>query len=328
MRNLLISMSFFSLACGGAPVSPAADEGATWGVEHTVASGALLSVWGSGPDDVWAAGGQANRGLILHFDGTEWREMASGATSLLWWVYGFGRDDVYAVGERGYVAHYDGRAWSQVPTGTDKTLYGLWGAEGGDVWIVGGVPNGQPGDAVILRGNADGFHEVTDLPAALLPETLFKIYGTPRDGIVAVGDGGVVLRYDGAWKRHDVPMDGPLISLWGRGDGDLYAVGGNAFGVMFHYDGQQWSEVLGMESGPGLFGVYTSPGESVFAVGAGARVVEMKPGSAPVEHVAPDMDSTSVLHSVWGDGQGAVYAVGGSLFAYPAPMDGVVLVRR
>lgn len=325
--HLAIALSALCLGCEGPTTGGTAAEG-TWAVEYTENDGALLSVWGSAPDDVWAAGGQAGRGLVLHYDGVDWQPVASGAPSLLWWVYGFGRDDVYAVGERGLIQHYDGKTWRQIPSGTTKTLYGLWGRSGEDVWIVGGVPGGAAGDAVLLRGNASGFHAVTDVPHGLLPEALFKVYGMPTDGLVAVGSNGVVLRFDGEWKRHDVPMDGPLISLWGRGDGDLYAVGGNAQGVLLHYDGSAWSEVAGLGEGPGLYGVYTAPGEPVYAVGAGARLLELAPGGAVVEQLAPDMDSSSVLHSVWGDGHGTVYAVGGSLFSYPSPMNGVVMARR
>ena len=47
----------------------------------------LVSVWGSGPTDVWAVG---EGGTILHYDGGTWTDMSdpSLSTSLLWSVWG------------------------------------------------------------------------------------------------------------------------------------------------------------------------------------------------------------------------------------------------
>ena len=53
----------------------------------------------------------------------------------------------------------------------------------------------------------------------------------------------------------------------------------------------------------------------------------MNPGQETAAYEAPGLDSGTVLHSVWGDGQGNTYAVGGSLFSYPAEMNGVILKR-
>ncbi len=310
-------------------VVPVAES--AWTVERSEPGGVLLSVWGSSPTDLWAVGGQAERGLVLHGDGTQWTPVETGALGLLWWVYGFGANDVYAAGERGLLLHYDGVTWKHVATGTTKTLFGLWGASGEDVWVVGGEATGAPGSAVILRGSRGSFTRVEDVPHALLPNALFKVYGHSADRLVAVGRDGTVLRYDGTpgtWRREDVPTSVPLISLWGRGANDLYAVGGHSEAVMLHFDGVQWREVPDLGAGPELFGVFTAPGQPVIAVGAGTQVLELMPGKAAVAHETPDIGVPFLLHSVWGDASGAVYAVGGSLLDYPAPMRGVILRRR
>lgn len=314
-----------------APRTPPVAAAPSWTVDHLDAQGALSSVWGSGPRDVWAAGGRQGHGLVLHNDGNGWYPVQTGANVFLWWIYGLGAQDVYAVGEQGTVLHYDGATWQTVPTGTKRTLYGLWGATPDDVWVVGGDPHGGAGDAIVLRGNAQGFHEV-QLPAGLLPQALFKVYGSPEGDVVAVGSGGTILRFDGQqdpggpWHRDESTTTSPLISLWSGGGNRMYAVGGDATGVVLLFDGSRWTQVAGVGAGLGFFGVFQSPGQSAFAVGAGPRILELEPGQA-VEQDTPALDTGMVLHSVWGDGQGTVYAVGGTLYGDPDTMRGVVLKR-
>ncbi|HRX86965.1 MAG TPA: hypothetical protein P5572_18230, partial [Phycisphaerae bacterium] len=50
--------------------------------------GALSSVWGSGPDDVFVVGGTFDQAEIYHFDGTTWRTMPAPVVPLLVWVFG------------------------------------------------------------------------------------------------------------------------------------------------------------------------------------------------------------------------------------------------
>ena len=60
MRLAIVLLAVgLSTACGSGGPDPA---DATWELDHAEADGALVSVWGSGPNDVWAAGGQAGEG--------------------------------------------------------------------------------------------------------------------------------------------------------------------------------------------------------------------------------------------------------------------------
>ena len=73
--------------------------------------GFLSSVWGSAPDDVFVVGGQPEQGTVHHFDGTSWSAMQVPSVPILVWVFGFGADDVYAVGEGSGIIHYNGVEW-------------------------------------------------------------------------------------------------------------------------------------------------------------------------------------------------------------------------
>lgn len=334
MKRHIAAVTFVvALGAGCETAAPEAEHSApvetvSWALDHNESSGVVVSVWGSGPSDVWAAGGQADRGLILHNTGDGWLPVPVDAPSLIWNIYGTAPDDVYAVGERGLALHYDGATWRRVPTGTTQTLYGLWTEPGGETWVVGGDPRGNTGDAVILRGGPSGFQPVAGVPTELLPDALFKIYGAGGSGLIAVGRAGTILRLtDHGWRRDDVPTSSPIISVWGRSADDLYAVGGSSNGEMHHFDGTTWSKIGAVGFGPQLFGVFTAPGEPVFAVGADSEIMELSAGGGAAAYEAPGVDASLILHSVWGDGQGQVYAVGGSLFSYPNTMNGVILRR-
>lgn len=312
-------------ACGG--VDSAVDSDAAWTLGHTTTDGVLLGVWGSSPTDVWAVGGQVDRSLVLHGDGKSWTAMEVSFPSLLYSVYGFSDSDVYAVGERGLILHFDGTAWTRVESNTERPLFGLWGASSDDVWIVGGDIHGPAGAAVVLRGAGGTFNRV-DLPDNIAPSVLFKAHGTASDDVMMVGAGGTVLRSDGTnWRRDPVPTREPLFSTWGHGTDDVYAVGGRGAGEIIHFDGTQWSQVLELPTGHGLRGVFTSADGSATTVGSQYIFHIARDGSVSQAQL-PELDSSPVLHGVWGDEAGSTYAVGGDLDAYPRVMSGVILSRR
>jgi hypothetical protein len=325
--KLSIAMLGVALAACGVESAPI-DDAPAWTEELSTNDGALLGVWGTGPDDVWAVGGQVDRSLVLHNDGRRWTNVPVDGGALLITTYGFTASDVYAVGEHGLILHFDGTAWSRIDAGVDVPLYGVWGSAGDDVWIVGGDRSGAAGSAVVLRGSHGAFRVVDDVPAELVPSVLYKVHGFAADDVVMVGSAGV-LRWNGAqWRRDDVPMAGPLFSTWGRADDDLYAVGGSSVGEVLHFDGQAWSEVVQVGVGGGLSGVFTSAEGPAYAVGGDAVVLEIGRDGTIAQAATPALSSTPQLHAVWGDNAGSVYTVGGSLVDYPQAMTGVILRRQ
>jgi len=84
----------------------------------------LRSVWGSGPNDVFAVG---EAGTVLRYDGTRWYAMPNPTTKALRAVWGTGPTDVYASGEDGVLFRFDGSEWSALDSRTTRILLGLWG---------------------------------------------------------------------------------------------------------------------------------------------------------------------------------------------------------
>jgi hypothetical protein len=124
-----------------------------------------------------------------------------------------------------------------------------------------------------------------------------------------------------------MPTDQPLFSVWGDVASGMYAVGGNDMGVIVKSNGQRWSEIAQLQTGAGLSGVFTSANGPTVAVGPN-YIVEIARDGSLVEPRLPALESGTALHGVWGDDHGTTYAVGGTLYAYPGVMDGVILSRR
>ena len=114
----------------------------------------LYGVWGN-EQVVWVVGegGTIRRMTPAKLSSRAFETAVSPATADLRGVYGFGPDDVWAVGDDATVVHYDGKAWSRVATPLDGVnvkprLFAVWGSSPRDVWIGGnGVMLHFEGDA-------------------------------------------------------------------------------------------------------------------------------------------------------------------------------------
>ncbi len=163
--------------------------------------GALFAIWGSGPNDVWAAGNQ-----ILHFDGHDWERAPVFPTELLTAIWGTGRDDVWVVGENTSF-HYDGHAWAQVLVGGNA----VWGTRRDDVWIVG------DGFAIHWDGRA--------WRRELVAPGLRAITGTARDDIWTASSENVY-HFDGeSWSPTPPPVNAGVGSLVAPARGKVWLLG-------------------------------------------------------------------------------------------------------
>ncbi|WP_146651406.1 hypothetical protein [Labilithrix luteola] len=71
-----------------------------------------FGLWGSSLDDLWAA---TRAGVLHHWDGDTWSEVATGGISVTP-VRGSGPNDVWAIAPGVAVVHWDGVSWSTTPT--------------------------------------------------------------------------------------------------------------------------------------------------------------------------------------------------------------------
>lgn len=214
---------------------------------------------------VWGSGkGDAwavgDRGRVLRRDGGGWRVADPGPREYLAGVWGSGPNDVFATGYNGRVLHFDGRRWSLHPTGVSNDFNGIWGSG-------------------------------------------------PKD-VFTVGDRGVVFHYDGTcWRRQATGTDNLFFGVWGSGPDDVWAVGGRANAA--HYDGAAWHTV---DVGPagagghfvGVWGTGAGIAADLYVVGSEGLVLRRHGGVWGREDAGTD----ALLRWVWGSGPDDVWVAG------------------
>jgi len=253
-------------------------DGTAWAI-HSSVKGALLTIWGSGPTDIWI-GGEAG---LLHGTGPSSSQLTftalpSDSDIPITSVHGFGLNDVWAVGGRATwdPETWEGREESRVlhytgPTGDPATEWRLdpiservavfsrvWGASADDVWLGGVTDLAEPYGGVVLRGKSDGAGGTSFTEFPVGTGYFDRIY-RPTGGVVledafVVGESSGRVGY--VWIGPHDPSDGggaePRIftgddfasgylinAVWAASKNDAWIVGNG--GRVWHWDGTSWS---------------------------------------------------------------------------------------
>ena len=251
-----LSLSIF-LSCG-----PNDEKSAFSVVADEIPGGTLLSVASMGDEAVFV-GGQLDggKGVIVRYDGATVCYEEEVTDRALWWIHSARPGEFYAVGEAGTILHsVDGQRTVE-SVDTTATFFGVFDS-GDRVIAVGGDVFGTKQGEVWIRENGSWA-----LLQGELPGVAFKVWNN-----WIVGDGIAYHIEDGASPTLEerFPPDTPkLTTVVGRGDDDVYAVGGVGSPVLLHWDGSDWQQIsldLGCAN-MGLNGVWTAPGENVWVAG-------------------------------------------------------------
>jgi hypothetical protein len=251
------------------------DTRRAWSTQATPDDQGNRGVWGSAANNVYAA----NYTGMLRYDGAGWSHVAAVRWRSLHDVWGSAASNVWGVGDKGEMVRWDGSAW---------TLFRY------------------DGTSVAARGLGD-----YDMPASAY--TLRGVWGSAANNVFAVGDSGVVLRYNGtAWTRMTTGTTAQLNDVWGSGASDVYAA--TATGRLLRFNGTAWSFVAGVQAPGALRSVWGSASNNVYAVGDGGIMYRYN-GSSWQRVRLP---TRQVLYAVWGTGASNVYAAGGggALYRY------------
>lgn len=131
-----------------------------------------------------------------------------------------------------------------------------------------------------------------------------SIWGSSSTNVVAVGDGGVIMHYDGMrWEGKASGTSEELYGVWGSSSKDVFAVGDR--GTILHYDGSSWNTMMG-NTDNSLLGVWGTSRTDVFAVGRGV-ILHYDGTNWSVQ--SPDTLSCTFL-GIWGTSSTQVLAVG------------------
>jgi len=290
----------------------------------------VRDLWASGPSDLWIVG---DAGLAAHGGPDRWRQLdlrdVDPEPGALRGVFGPDEEHVWMVGDGGRVLRWSrasGRA-ERVPVSGAPSLRAVWGESEGAMWIVGGRAYPEQAAPVVLRATPDGATSWT-LPSGLpTGAKLLDVWGTGPSDVWAVGESGLVLRWDGlVWSRVELPSGERLTAIAGQG-GDLAIVGGSFVGVLYERRGAAGTFVESWPGGSPLEGVAYGADGALWKVGVNAhRALRASPEAAWTELASAE---PSAWQDVWIDGRGDVWTVAGGLegrVARRGPMRGDVPV--
>ncbi len=258
----------------------------------------LFGLWhGHGAEGGMIAVGEDGTILTVDLttnDGGESTSLATGETFN--GVWGRGPDDVFVVGTAGTIAHYDGVAWSpledeDVATCTDGAYWNAVGGNADELVVVGAGAADDRGQraGLIAHRRADGTWtcirsvDGTSIEAELRDVWVNEHAPNPDgDAVYAVGNEGLILRYDRAtatWSRVETKLMQPthgekqLNGVWQSAGGEVFIVGEG--GLVLRREpgvGGAWSE---MHSGitETLLAIRGSSAKDVFAAGTSATLL-------------------------------------------------------
>ncbi len=315
------------LALAGCEGAGTPDDPPTWQVVEEGLPGALLSIWGTSAEDVWAVGADARDGsgpLVMHYDGESWTRMPTGQTAGdLWWVFGFEGGPIFMGGDGGVILRSDGSTFERMTTPGIGTVFGIWGASVDDVWAVGGDSDASGGFAWRLAGDSWAA-EPSLSPDVSSNAAIWKAYGTTTDDLWLVGSSGVSLHWDGTALTPGMTGVGSSLFTVHERDGTYAAVGGLATGIIVEFRDGSWTNVTPDPPPMGLSGVTLGDEGTGIAVGS-LGTVYTRDGAKWVPEPL-ELTVRQNLHGCWIDNEGGLWAVGGQTLT--PPLDEGVLLRR
>ncbi len=251
------------------------------------------------PGDVWAVGGYDSGGqsLIEHWNGLSWSVVPNpnpGTLNRFLGVAAISSSNVWAVGyffvdgnsvSRTLVEHWDGAGWSVVPSPNLGTGYNQLNA----VTAVPGSPNelwavGTAGSSTLILHWDNNQWTITSSPNPGTNPQLYSVAAISTGDVWAVGYTGgnsgpltLTEHWNGStWSAVTSPNPSPtqnhLFGVTALATNNVWAVGdfintniGNLQTLILHWNGTNWVQVTGDNSGPSGLGFSLT---AVRAIGA------------------------------------------------------------
>ncbi len=267
--------------------------------------------------DIWAVGTYLTpdnpyRTLILHWDGTAWKQVpspspagtSSGDVNQLLAVTASSATSAWAVGDYGargsvtktLVLHWNGTSWRRVaspnPGSAGNMLRGV-AASSASAWAAGTYKSGGAQKTLILRWNGKTWRHVASPSPGAFSNSLIAVRSSSSSNAWAVGsysshangshERALALHWNGSrWKRVTTPDPGGsgqqnrLSGLAVFSSTNAWAIGSHFNGTAFktlilHWNGTAWKHVASPSPGGGgtLDGAGASSSTSIWTVGIG-----------------------------------------------------------
>lgn len=265
---------------------------------------------------VWGASGYryvgGEFGKIMQFDGENWTNMTTYTEKPIYDIWGFGPDDVFAVGAQSTVIHWNGEKWESMlaPGSEDIDYVKVWGTGPDDVYIVADIPKAEEPFGFLIHYDGSSWR----IALAGTDADLRHVHGTAWNDVYAVGQGATIIHYEGkGWgvqfiDPYEVEGQDPyyvtanLYGVHARTATDAWAVGDG--GHIVRYDGDSWK--LATVAGTTLRAVWGHNEENAWAVGAAGTILHF----TGTQWIQEPSGTVATLYAIWGDNYGHIWAVG------------------
>jgi hypothetical protein len=251
-------------------------DGTMWTSQSTAPERGLRSVYAVSAKDIWAVG---ESGTALHYDGTSWMTTNSTVSVNLNAVFALSPTEVFAVGDGSTFIRWNGTRWARdqdTPT-LWKDTRGVWADGPGNIWVVAtssnmtqnlpifsrydgsgwfenvavsGAPNSVNavwGNGMLLYMAGNGYLAIVNTASKsgtvyTTNQEMYGIHGTSSSNVLAVGAGGVILRWSGAapWEQQaNLMTANNLYGVFTSGTMGAWVVGDS--GTLLRLNGTKWT---------------------------------------------------------------------------------------
>jgi hypothetical protein len=338
-------------AVSGGPAAAGAGQAPRGSTSYSV-KGGLSAVAAVSAHDVWAVGYTKKKTLIVHWNGTGWKRVASpspppaqyGPYGLIGvaatsptnaWAVGSGADN------KSVILQWNGVKWSQVPS-PNGSLSAVAATSSSNAWAVGSLSSASGQKTLILHWNGKVWAKVPGTGAGYLS----AVAVSSRTNAWAVGSTKTLktlaLHWNGkTWKRvHSPSLDaesslnsvsiGSARNAWAVGYASVCGCGPGV-SLVEHWNGKTWKRVHAPTPGGGtnLNGVAAVSARRIWVVGDTGSgdgptksLILRRSGTAWRRVASPNPRTHGSFSAVAVVSGSDAWAVGGS-YLVPAPSAGV-----
>lgn len=305
---------------------------------------ALLDVWGSSANDVWAVG---SGGTVIHWDGAAWKSVPVASKDTLRGVGGSSANDVWIVSSLNVILHGSGFKNGAAtfalqppihphdPTNfTGALVTNVWSAGPGATFVGGPATRTWPEDSIWrARPVTDAGAEADPPPPAWEAASTYcqvrpcqaanAIWGTSASDLWVVGENGGLRRSKGPvgdgggaeqWTTVKTTLTlAELRGIWGSSASDVWIVGDA--GTIRHWsnDASQRWEIVPSPTTEDLRAVWGSGPNDAWAVGDAGTILHWDGKTWSVATATLPLGPKPRLYGVWGSGPNDVWVVGESI---------------
>jgi hypothetical protein len=318
------------------------DQAAWCPVPTTVSTRfALTSVWGSGPNDVWAVG---SGGTIIHWNGSAWEPTPTNLKNTFYAVWGSGPNDVWATSTTDAIFHSTGFAngkaeWTRAPNATEGpyswAVQAIWGDDTGALRLgtrAQGVgwqeyinqytlnreaEGGMAWDPVYASGNVHGFWGAAK-------DLWFVADNSEANGWEKGRTMHGVWNGEGlAWTPVDSQAMARLEGIWGGSADDIWAVGELGTMRRMRTRGASRWEIIESPTKEGLHAIWGTAADDIWAVGDAGTILHFDGTTWKHSQAAFALGKKPDLFGVWGSSKNDVWIVGDNVaLHYTGPKPG------